>query len=82
MLHGSMLYDVSGGHFTSHIVVLDVEHPRKKSESTSYLTQLSKAKADRYISQESIIIASLLNRARDSASQDKLFLINNNKKRF
>ena len=39
MLHGSMLYDVSGGHFTSHIVVLDVEHPRKKSESTSYLTQ-------------------------------------------
>ena len=48
MLHGSMLYDVSGGHFTSHIVVLDVEHPRRKSESTSYLTQLSKAKADTF----------------------------------
>ena len=47
-LHGSMLYDVSGGHVTSHIVVLDVEHPRRMSESTSYLTQLSKAKADTF----------------------------------
>ena len=43
-----MLYDVSGGHFTSHIVVLDVEHPRRMSESTSYLTQLSKAKAETF----------------------------------
>ena len=48
-LHGSMLYDISGGHFTSHIVVLDVEHPRRMSESTSYLTQLSKAKADTFL---------------------------------
>ena len=37
MLHGPMLYDVSGGYIISHIVVFDVEHPRRKSESTSYL---------------------------------------------
>ena len=48
ILHGSMVYDVSGGHIISHIciVVFDVEHPKRKSESTSYLTQLSKAKAN------------------------------------
>ena len=37
-----------GGHIMSHIVVFDVEHPRRKSESTSYLTQLSKAKANTF----------------------------------
>ena len=36
------------GHIMSHIVVFDVEHPRRKSESTSYLTQLSKAKANTF----------------------------------
>ena len=29
----------------SHIVVFDMEQPKRKSESTSYLTQLSKPKA-------------------------------------
>ena len=43
-----VLYDVSERHITSHIVVFDVEHPRRMSESTSYLTQLSKAKANTF----------------------------------
>ena len=34
-------YDVSLGHIMSHIVVFDVEHPRRKSENTNYLAQLS-----------------------------------------
>ena len=41
-------YDVSLGHIMSHIVVFDVEHPRRKSENTNYLTQLSKAKANTF----------------------------------
>ena len=48
MLHGSMLYDVSGRHITSHIIVFDVKHPRRKYESTSYLTQLNQAKANTF----------------------------------
>ena len=39
MLHGSILYDALG-HIISHIaacIFRDVEHPRKKSESTSSL---------------------------------------------
>ena len=46
MLHGFLLYDVSGEHIISHIVVFDEEHPRRKSES--YLTQLNKAKANKF----------------------------------
>ena len=48
MFHGFMIYDVSGGHVLSHVVVFDLEHPRRKSESTSYLTQLNKTKANCY----------------------------------
>ena len=48
MLHGFMLYDVSRGHITSHIVVFDLENPRRKSESVSYSTQLNKAKANTF----------------------------------
>ena len=43
-VRGFMLYDVSGRHIISHIVVFDLEQPRRKSESTSYLTQLNKTK--------------------------------------
>ena len=67
-------YDVSLGHIMSHIVVFDVEHPRRKSENTNYLTQLSEAKANTF--HKKACLASLLNKGRDSSSQDQLFLIN------
>ena len=41
------VYDVSG-RIISHIVAFNEEHPRRKSESTSYLTQLNKAKANTF----------------------------------
>ena len=62
MLHDSMLYDVAGGHITLHIVVFDVEDPRKMSESTSYLTQLSKAKAHTFHDYKKAYLATLLNK--------------------
>ena len=37
----ALSYDVPLGHIMSHIVVFDMEHPRRKSENTNYLTQLS-----------------------------------------
>ena len=76
MLHDSMLYDVAEGHIILHIVVFDVEHPRKMSESTSY--QLSKAKDHTFHDHKKAYLAILLNKARDSASQDKLLLKNKN----
>ena len=48
MFHGSMFYDVSGGHITSHFVIFDVEHPKTMSESTNYFAPLSKAKANKF----------------------------------
>ena len=50
-----MLYDVSGGHIISHIVVFDVDHPRRKSESIVKLFNSAKQGQGQYISQESII---------------------------
>ena len=60
-----MLYDVAGGHIILHIVVFDVEHPRRMSKSTSYLTQLSKAMAHTFHDHKKAYLAILLNKARD-----------------
>ena len=54
MSHGSMLYNVSEGHITSHNVVFDVEHPREMYES-KLLFSSAKQGQGQYISQESII---------------------------
>ena len=50
MLHGSICYLIYQENILYHtyIVVFDVEHPRRKCESTSYLTQISKAKANTF----------------------------------
>ena len=44
MLHGSILYDVLGGHIiiTYCCICRDVDHPRKKSESTVKLFNSAK----------------------------------------
>ena len=66
-------------YITHPCICRNVEHPRKKSENTGYLTQLSKTWANRqYIPQQSII-SKFTKKAKDFAAQHKLFLIKSDK---
>ena len=46
ILHGFMLYDacIRRTYYITHRHVFDLEQPRRKSESTSYSTQLNKTR--------------------------------------
>ena len=53
MLNGSMLYEESGGHIISHIVVFDVDCKEKVLKHKIFNS--AKQRQDQYISQANII---------------------------